>query len=146
MTDYPLNTDESHEYLQQRQGWSVAAMREQIDSQQAEIESQKEQILWLKIEVEGLSMSSTRQKIKRLIAANEDLKKELYESRDFWAKSNHDLLEQLQIEQRRANSYQAPVRNALTLLRDVNCGNVDDAKISMARLVLEDADKKRCEK
>lgn len=78
MTDYPLNPAESHEYLQERQGWKVSDMRLEIDS----------------------------------------LKRQL-------------------------NSFQAPIRNALNLLRLVNCGHVDQAKVNQAISVLEDIDKRK---
>lgn len=44
MTEYPLNEQESHEYLQQRQGWSVAAMRSEMDAMHQVIEKQKRQL------------------------------------------------------------------------------------------------------
>lgn len=44
MTDYPLNEQESHAYLMQRQGWSVAAMRSELDAKDQVIEKQKRQL------------------------------------------------------------------------------------------------------
>ena len=87
---------------------------------------------------QGWSVASMREEI-------DALKKELYESRDFWSRSNHDLLEQLQITQRQLNGFQARVRNALNYLELVNCGNVDRAKIECAKLELLDIDRRRGE-
>lgn len=97
---------DSHEQLQQRQGWSVAAMRQEIDSQANKIESYQR------------SMIDAICVIADLQANDEALTRQL-------------------------NGHQAHVRNALTLLRAVNCGNLDQAKIRQAILELEDIDKRR---
>lgn len=46
---------------------------------------------------------------------------------------------------RQLNMHQSRVGNALNLLRLVNCGNLDQAKVNMAILQLEDIDKRRSE-
>ncbi len=91
----PTQVD-SHAELQARQGWSVAAMRDQID---------------------------------RLTAENEALKKEIYQVRNHWSQYN--------------TSFFSRVRNALSYLNLVNCGNVDQAKIECAKLELLDIDRRR---
>jgi len=51
--------------------------------------------------------------------------------------------DEIEALQRQLNGFQSHVRNALNLMRLVNCGNLDQAKINQAIVELESIDKRR---
>lgn len=110
---YTPTQEDSHAELRARQGWSVAAMRDEIDAKDKKIE-ELNQLLF-----EGYNHVNT---------LKENLSEVVNGARSL---------------QRQLNGFQSPVRNALNLLRLVNCGNLDQAKINQAILELEDIDKRR---
>lgn len=100
--EYPLNPTESHEYLQERQGWSVKAMSDQIENQASKIIGLSKELAYAESRIAELQRESfTHDSQASFYAAN--------------AQNAFNLLSQVNCP----NEDQAKINFAMQILNDV---------------------------
>lgn len=126
--------EDSHAELQARNGWTVAAMRREIDERDGKINAFHDSLAQFIVITANLERE------------NENLKQTLYNSLQFWSGQNQTMLERLSESEREKRElkqaleaktrlvadYQIRVGNALQFLNCVSCGNMSEGFLRSA--------------